>query len=102
GRRELRAKPILLVFVAIAMSAGASSEGFDRLWEAHILKSFDLPSLGGLPPVAWFGVMNAGALVVGLGAVQLAKRIDLLDHRLVARRLFLAQAVWLIAVISFG
>src|SRR3712207_7471612 len=36
GLGEVRRRPLLLAFLAIAAAIGASSEGFDRLWEAHL------------------------------------------------------------------
>ena len=62
GLRQLRQRPLLLIFLALAAAVGASSEGFDRLWEAHFLASFAFPDLGALEPVVWFGILEAGAL----------------------------------------
>ncbi|MCK5715293.1 MAG: hypothetical protein KAH64_04960, partial [Nitrosomonadaceae bacterium] len=54
----MRSSPILKVMMAIALIYGLSSEGLDRLWEAHILANFTFPSIGGLEPVVWFGLIN--------------------------------------------
>ncbi|HVG00243.1 MAG TPA: MFS transporter, partial [Chloroflexia bacterium] len=40
GTRVVRASPVLLFFMALTLFAGASTEGMDRLWEAHFLQNF--------------------------------------------------------------
>jgi DHA3 family tetracycline resistance protein-like MFS transporter len=37
GFRTVRGRPVLLTLLAVTAFAGMSSEGFDRLWEAHLL-----------------------------------------------------------------
>jgi hypothetical protein len=97
----MRSNPLLLVFVGIAAAAGASSEGFDRLWEAHLLTSFSFPEVGSLQPVVWFGVLNAVGAVLGIAAIQSVVRLDVNDDRRVARLLVL-QGGWVISVLVFG
>src|SRR3712207_4631715 len=43
GAQLVRARPVLLMLLAIAAFSGMSSEGFDRLWEAHFIKDLGLP-----------------------------------------------------------
>ena len=101
--RHLRTSPALLLFLGIAASAGASSEGFDRLWEAHLLTSFSFPALGSLQPVVWFGILNTVGVLLGIAAIQLAvRRLMTADDRRVARVLLVLQTVWLAAVVVFG
>jgi MFS transporter, DHA3 family, tetracycline resistance protein len=102
GLRQLRQRPLLLTFLALAAAVGASSEGFDRLWEAHFLASFVFPSLGALEPVVWFGILEAGALVLGILGVQALTRLDLTDDRVLARYSLMAHGGWLVAVCAFG
>ena len=50
----------LVALLGIEFVFGAASEGYDRLWEAHLLTGFSLPSLslpgfGALDPIAWYG-----------------------------------------------
>lgn len=66
--RLVRARPLLLVILAIDLFAGMSSETFDRLWEAHFIRDVGLPGLGSLDPVVWFGLLSATTLAVGLVA----------------------------------
>jgi MFS transporter, DHA3 family, tetracycline resistance protein len=100
--RSLRSNPLLLVFVGIAAAAGASSEGFDRLWEAHLLTSFSFPEVGSLQPVVWFGVLNAVGALLGIVAIQAVVRLDVNDDRRVARVLIVLQCGWVLSVFVFG
>jgi DHA3 family tetracycline resistance protein-like MFS transporter len=102
GIRQLRLRPLLLVFLGIAATAGASSEGFDRLWEAHFLASFVFPDLGDLEPIVWFGIIDAVAALLSIGVAQAMTRLDLTDDRVVARYAVLANGGWLVAVSAFG
>jgi DHA3 family tetracycline resistance protein-like MFS transporter len=97
--RSMRGNPLLLVFVGIAAAAGASSEGFDRLWEAHLLGSFTFPAIGALQPVVWFGILNAVGAVLGILAIQAVVR---LKNQHVPRLLLLLQCGWVLCVLVFG
>ena len=103
GARLVRARPVLLILLVIAAFSGMSSEGFDRLWEAHFLKDLGLPSLGGLDPVVWFGVINAGTLVLGyVAAGVLGRTMDVGNTAVVARSLFVMDALNAAGVIAFA
>jgi DHA3 family tetracycline resistance protein-like MFS transporter len=77
GGRLVRARPVLVLMIGIAFFAGMWSEGFDRLWEAQFLLEVGVPGLAGLDPLVWFGVLNAGALLLALAVAQpLARRFE--------------------------
>jgi hypothetical protein len=58
GFEQVRARPVLLEFLAVAALMGLSSEGYDRLWTAHMLVSFHFPTLVRLSQAAWFGLLR--------------------------------------------
>lgn len=102
--RDLVARrPVLLTILAIGAVYGMASEAFDRLWEARFLAGFQFPSLGPLEPIVWFGIINAVDMLLGLAAVEVARRrLDTASHGVIARAL-LATNVWLAAfMIAFG
>jgi DHA3 family tetracycline resistance protein-like MFS transporter len=102
GIGRFRQRPLLLVFLGIAAAAGASSEGFDRLWEAHLLAAFTFPGLGDLQPIVWFGIITGVGSVLSIVAAQALTRLDLTDDRVLARYSLLAHSGWLVAVVVFG
>lgn len=88
GLALTRARPVLLLILAITLFQGMSSEGFDRLGEAHFLMDTGLPSLGPLQPVVWFGVFSVAIALVGLGATEVARRrVNTTSHGAVSRAL---------------
>jgi DHA3 family tetracycline resistance protein-like MFS transporter len=103
GTRLVRAQSLLLLIVAIAFFAGMASEGLDRLWEAHLIVEIGLPSLAGLDPVVWFGVINVAGLGAGIVATSiLVPRFEHATDVLLARSLLALTAVLSLAVVVFA
>ncbi|HKP51945.1 MAG TPA: MFS transporter [Chloroflexia bacterium] len=103
GTRVVKASPVLLIFLALGIFMGASSEGMDRLGEIHFLKNFSFPELGQLQPVVWFGIMDVGQLMLGLLATYLIiKRVDTNNHAIVARVLVVFSALQIVGIVSFA
>jgi DHA3 family tetracycline resistance protein-like MFS transporter len=103
GGSAVRASPLLLTLLLVAAVTGMASEGFDRLWTVHILDDFGLPALAGLDPVAWFGIIRGGTLVLAIAATQAVRRwVNTSDGRVVARALFASDAARIVGVVLFG
>jgi DHA3 family tetracycline resistance protein-like MFS transporter len=103
GLRVARASPILLMMIVIIVLLGAFQEGFDRLWEAHLLLEVGLPSLGGLGDVAWFGVLGAATLLLAFAvAVPLVSRVERLQAQRLARFLLVLHAVLFVCALAFA
>ena len=103
GWRLLRRRPTVLLILGIVLFVGLSSEGFDRLGDAHFLKDTGLPPLGPFQPVVWFGVFSASILLLGLLATEVARRqVDVNSHRAVSRTLFALTGVTVVGMVVFG
>jgi DHA3 family tetracycline resistance protein-like MFS transporter len=103
GVRYTRAQPLILLLMAITFFAGASTESFDRLREAHLLENVGLPDLWGLDAVAWFGVLGAGSLLLGIGVQQvIIRRFERVGSRDLARLLAGLTVVQAVAVLAFA
>lgn len=103
GLALIRSGRVLLLMFAITFVMGMWAEGFDRLWEAHLLLDVGLPPLAGLGDVAWFGVLAAGSLVLSfVVAAPLVTRVERLDQRGLAGFLLLLHALLMIAAIGFA
>lgn len=74
GLETTRRRPLLMVMLGIAACYGLSSEGLDRLWEAHLLENFTLPSLAPFPDLVWFGGIHAVAMLATLGVSEVLRR----------------------------
>ncbi|MCI0438423.1 MAG: MFS transporter [Chloroflexi bacterium] len=103
GARAIRRWPALAAIMAIALFYGASSEPLDRLWQFHLLESFTLPSIGGLDPVVWFGIISGGSLVLGIAFVEVVRRsLNVDDPRIAVRALFVINAAKIASVLVFA
>jgi DHA3 family tetracycline resistance protein-like MFS transporter len=75
----VRTQPIVRLFLGVPLLIGLYSEGYDRLWTAHVLDRFAFPTasvplLGALTPVLWFGVIRAVTQLLSLGATEVVRR----------------------------
>ena len=103
GVRLVRARPVLLILLAVAVFTGMSEEGFDRLYAKHFLDGLGLPAFGALDPVVWFGVISAGSLVLSyLAAEILGRRMNVGDPAVVARLLLVLNACTIVGMLSFA
>lgn len=79
------------------------SETVDRLWEAHFLLDVGVPVVGRLEPVVWFGILNAGTLLLALVLAQpLVPRLGRLGRGGMARALLGLDAVLVVATLLFA
>jgi MFS transporter, DHA3 family, tetracycline resistance protein len=74
GTRVVRTSTILIVVLLISAVWGISSEGYDRLWEAHLLNNITFPVLGDLQPVVWFGVISIIGSLLSLVVTEANRR----------------------------
>ena len=99
----VKANRVLLSILLVTAIAGASSEGFDRLYQVHLLKDVGLPHLAGVNALDWFALLPIGSIVLGLAVTELARRhLDLQQHQVAVRALFLATAVLAAAVVAYA
>ena len=93
-----------LLLLAVSLVAGAYSEGFDRLWEAHLLLSMmPAPFGGSVAPAVWLGLINLGMKLWGMvGAEVLLRTLDLADWTRVGRVLRLSTLGVVASVVVLG
>ena len=97
GVHTVRGRSILTLMMAIALIYGLSSEGLDRLWEAHFLANFEFPAVGDLEPVVWFGLINAVQLVLVISVTEVVRRRLKVEDQLTA-----VSALLIINVLVIG
>ena len=105
GLLAVRASRLLLALLAVGLFAGAAGEGFDKLWEAHLLLGLVMPQLGQFSPVIWFGMINGGTALASLiVAALLRQRMVALSGDVggVARTLLALSALLAVSVIAFA
>ncbi|MGB3717673.1 MAG: MFS transporter [Candidatus Promineifilaceae bacterium] len=103
GVSLVRGRKLLTIILAIAAIYGLSSEGLDRLWEAHFIANFDFPAVGQLDTVTWFGIINLVQMVLVVGATEIIRRRVRVEVQLTAiRSLILINTVVVLGLITFG
>jgi MFS transporter, DHA3 family, tetracycline resistance protein len=103
GLRLVRIRPALFLILAIEFVFAFHTEGFDHLWQKHLLDNFTFPALDGLNPVVWFGVIAFGANVCSIGLHEIARRrVDFNSHAGVSRSLMLLYAVIAVGIVVFS
>jgi DHA3 family tetracycline resistance protein-like MFS transporter len=77
GLRIVRGNRLFVPVLAFITLLGMYTESYDRLWEAQMLTSVGLPALGDLRPAAWFGLIGAVGLLIGVAVMGvLASRFE--------------------------
>lgn len=103
GMRFIRRSPLLITILLISLIYGLSSEGLDRLWEAHFLDNFTRPAVGNLAPIYWFALINALTTLLTLGVTEvLRRRAGALDHRRAVLTIMAFNGVMVAGLIAFG
>lgn len=106
GVQAVRGRPVVLMIILIAVLAGASSEGFDRLADKHLIDNFTFPDLpsGPIDNLAlWFGLIAAAGMVINIGIAEIVRRkIDTDDHRIVAVTLLTSTSFLILFLIGFA
>jgi DHA3 family tetracycline resistance protein-like MFS transporter len=103
GWNVMGQRPLLLTMMAISLFYGLYSEGLDRLWEAHFLDNFTFPSLGQFDDIIWFGIINAGAMVVTVVLSELVRwRTKQMDHQTAVRLLLGQNGILVLGLLAFG
>jgi MFS transporter, DHA3 family, tetracycline resistance protein len=99
----LRRRPLILTILAITVVWGLSGEGVDRLYQVHFLRDVGLPSLAGLSPVLWFGLISGGSALIGIATTQvIRRRLNLENHSHVARSLLTFSALRALMLAGFA
>jgi DHA3 family tetracycline resistance protein-like MFS transporter len=103
GVQLVRARPVLLMLVAVMGIYGMYSEGVDRLWNAHFLTNFSMPAIGPLDSVVWFGVIGIIAMLLAMAGTEIARRrLDMNNQAAVARALVGLYGLLVLVVVAFA
>jgi DHA3 family tetracycline resistance protein-like MFS transporter len=99
----VRTRPILYSILGVSLFYGLFSEGFDRLTTALFVREIGLPSFAGLQPVAWIGLIDAGALLLGAAATEIARRrVDAASRTAPVWALMISNGLMAGALIALG
>ena len=90
---SVRTSALLVALIGAQLFWGAASEGYDRLWDPHLLFDLGFPPYG-LAPVVGFGLLSlAGTIVVVVTAHVVRRNAKRLDARSLPKVLVGIQVV---------
>lgn len=93
GIGMMQRRPALLTILAITAVDGIASEGYDRLWTAHMLGNFTFPAVFNLQPIVWLGALRIVTMLSGAFSLEaIRRRVRPNDQRASARALFALYA----------
>lgn len=99
----VRGRPLLIALLAATVIAGAASEGFDRLWEAHFLITFRMEEVLPVSAATAFGILAAVSSVLGIGVAAWGRRrLDFRTEHRVRRTLMATAALRVGALVAFA
>ena len=103
AREAARRRPVIWAVLAVAVLHGMSTEGFDRLWELRLLEAIDLPEVGALGVVPWFGGLRMAGIAVAVVLTRRVRRtVDAADPVAVARALVAVTVLLVVAMAGYG
>ncbi|TYP72369.1 MFS transporter [Paenibacillus methanolicus] len=86
GARIVRGRPILFAMLLVATLSGAASEGYDRLWQAHLMLDIGLPE--NWPTAVWIGLLAMLSTLLAVPLLRFAEnRLDTGNDQAMARAL---------------
>lgn len=74
GIKKVRGSKVLILILCISAVYGLASEGFDRLWDMHLIKDIGFPGGMNIDAAAWFGIINAVSMLLSITAGEVIKR----------------------------
>ncbi|BCL84265.1 tetracycline efflux MFS transporter TetA(P) [Ktedonobacteria bacterium brp13] len=99
----VRMRSVLLTILGICVFYGMFTASFDRLWPYYLLHDFTLPSLGGLKPVVWFCLIEAGIVVTNWIGIEVVRRsVDTNSHYSVVWTMLMVDSIMIVSVIGFA
>jgi MFS transporter, DHA3 family, tetracycline resistance protein len=100
GFRLAWASPMLLLILSVSLFYGLSSEGYDRLWLAHLQDNIHLPALWNFQPVVWLAVITIISEALSIGATELVQRYIKMDkQRTLVRVLAVLNVLGMLALL---
>ncbi|MFC3745386.1 MFS transporter [Paenibacillus sp. GCM10012306] len=100
GAGMIRRHPVLLMLLLVTVFSGAASEGYDRLWQAHLITDIGFPAGITASVAVWVGLISLLSTLVSLPVVWLAeKKMDINSRPLIVFSLIVLTALRIGAIL---
>ncbi|MDM0983486.1 tetracycline efflux MFS transporter TetA(P) [Clostridium perfringens] len=102
GLKFVKSKSIIMILLAVTLFYGLSSEGYDRLSNAHFLQDTTLPKLGNLSSVTWFGIFGILGMILSFIVMHfMAKNLKNEDNRKNGKLLLCINILYISSMLIF-
>ncbi len=103
GLAVIRSQPALMNLLLIGLFYGLFSEGWDRLWQAHLLNTFQLAERFALPVIVLFAALSLFTMALGIGAAEIVRRrVREGQPQEVSRAVLLLTALMVAGLVAYG
>ncbi|ADK16742.1 tetracycline efflux MFS transporter TetA(P) [Clostridium autoethanogenum] len=103
GLKFVKSKAIMIVLISVTLFYGLSSEGYDRLSNAHFLQDTTLPKLGNLQSVTWFGIFGIAGMILSALAMQfIARKLEKEDKNQSGKILLVTNIFYISFMLVFA
>ncbi|MGU9281885.1 tetracycline efflux MFS transporter TetA(P) [Clostridium perfringens] len=103
GLKFVKSKSILMILLAVTLFYGLSSEGYDRLSNAHFLQDTTLPKLGNLSSATWFGIFGILGMILSFIVMHfMAKNLKNEDNRKNGKLLLCINILYISSMLIFA
>ena len=103
GLKIVKSKSIIMILLAVTLFYGLSSEGYDRLSNAHFLQDTTLPKLGNLSSVTWFGIFGILGMILSFIVMHfMAKNLKNEDNRKIGKLLLCINILYISSMLIFA
>ena len=103
GLKFVKSKSIIMILLAVTLFYGLSSEGYDRLSNAHFLQDTTLPKLGNLSSVTWFGIFGILGMILSFIVMHfMAKNLKNEDNRKNGKLLLCMNILYISSMLIFA
>ncbi|ABY37006.1 MAG TPA: MFS transporter [Chloroflexus aurantiacus] len=103
GVRLVRRRPYLLRLLAVLFFFGLFSEAWDRLWQSHLVLTFDLAALTPIAPIVLLAALIGIEMLLSIAAAEvLRRRLRSDDQRQTQRLVFGFTAVMVAGLLIYG
>lgn len=103
GLKFVKSKSIIMILLAVTLFYGLSSEGYDRLSNAHFLQDTTLPKLGNLSSATWFGIFGILGMILSFIVMHfMAKNLKNEDNRKNGKLLLCINILYISSMLIFA
>lgn len=103
GWTLVRTTQVLALVLLVALVHGFAAEGFDRLWNKHVLDMYRLPNIGPLNSDTWWAVLRTAATLVAIVMTWFVrKKVDSGSTRSIATAMLVLTVMLIGSVFGFA